>query len=153
VLDYVEKFYSQARDHRRRMDGVADGAGTLAAWKQRVAERWPGVGFVPAAAAASVGQMLSFGDTLDVRAVLRLNGLTPPDVVVECLLGETQEDGNFVVRERFELEADSSLPGGEMTYRLALHPHRTGLQQYRIRAYPYHALLAHRFELGCMRWL
>jgi len=153
VLDYVEKLYSKARDHRRRMDGVADGAGALAAWKQRVAERWPGVGFVPAAGAAPGGQMLSFGDTLDVRAVLRLNGLTPPDVVVECLLGETQEDGSFVVHERFELEPDSSLPAGEMAYRLALRPHRTGLQQYRIRAYPYHALLAHRFELGCMRWL
>jgi starch phosphorylase len=74
-------------------------------------------------------------------------------VVVECLLGELQDDGSLVVRETLPLEPGSSLPGGEVSYRLALRPHRTGLQQYRIRAYPYHELLAHRFELGCMRWL
>ena len=38
-------------------------------------------------------------------------------------------------------------------YKLALRPRRTGLQRYRIRVYPHHELLAHRFELGCMRWL
>ena len=154
VLDYVEKLYAPARDHRRRMDAVTDGAATLAAWKRRVAERWPGVGFVPQAdTATAANRLLPFGDTLDMQAVLRLNGLATQDVVVECLLGETQEDGSLVVRETLPLAPGSSLPGGEVSYQLALRPRRTGLQQYRIRAYPYHELLGHRFELGCMRWL
>ncbi|MFZ5491287.1 MAG: alpha-glucan family phosphorylase [Pseudomonadota bacterium] len=155
VLDYVEKLYAPARNHRRRIDAVADGAASLAAWKRRVGELWTGVGFAPPAAdaVASSGRLLPFGEAVDVQVVLRLNGLKPEDVMVECLLGEPQDDGNLVVRETLPLTPEGSLPGGEVRYRLALRPPRTGLQQYRIRAYPFHELLAHRFELGCMRWL
>jgi starch phosphorylase len=155
VLDYVDKLYAPARDQRRKVDAVTDGAATLAAWKQRVRERWSGVAFAPPVAeqAADTTRTLHFGDALDLRAALRLNGLRPEDVVVECLLGEDQEDGDFLVRERLNLEPGSTLPGGEISYALALRPRRTGLQRYRIRAYPHHELLAHRFELGCMRWL
>ena len=155
VLDYVEKLYAPAREHRRRLEAVADGAAMLAAWKQRIRERWSGVAFDPLVAerAADVACVLPFGEALDVQVALRLNGLQTQDVVVECLLGEDQEDGDFVPRERFELEAHSSLPSGEVMYKLALRPRRTGLQRYRIRVYPHHELLAHRFELGCMRWL
>lgn len=97
--------------------------------------------------------MLRFGEALNLQVSLRLNGLQAQDVVVECLLGEDQEDGGFVVRERLELAPSTSLPGAGVGYGLALRPTRTGLQRYRIRAYPYHTLLAHRFELGCMKWL
>ena len=153
VLDYVEKLYAPARNHRRRLDAAADGAATLAAWKRRVREQWSGVGFVPAPAEPASGRTLAFGESLEVQVTLRLNGLRTQDVVVECLLGELQEDGRLAVQERLELAPVGSQPGGEVTYRLALRPRRTGLQHYRIRAYPYHELLAHRFELGCMRWL
>ncbi len=154
VLDYVDKLYAPARDHRKRIDAVSGGAAALAAWKQRVRECWPGVGFEPLPPqAADATRVLHFGEALDVQVVVRLNGLQTQDVVVECLLGEDQEDGSFVLRERLELAADGSLPGGEAVYQLALRPRRTGLQRYRIRVYPYHELLAHRFEVGCMRWL
>lgn len=155
VLDYVEKLYGPARDHRRKIDAVDDGAAALAAWKKRVRACWSGVAFVASTSdvAPDLTRTLHFGDALEVRALLRLNGLSTDDVVVECLLGEDQEDGSFVVRERLHLEPDSTLPGGEISYALALRPRRTGLQRYRIRAYPHHTLLAHPFELGCMCWL
>ncbi|HEY0675646.1 MAG TPA: alpha-glucan family phosphorylase, partial [Immundisolibacter sp.] len=155
VLDYVEKLYGPARDHRHRIDAADDGAAVLAAWKSRVRACWPGVSFaaVPKQRAPETTRTLHFGDALEICAVLRLNGLSTDDVVVECLLGEEQEDGSFVVRERLRLEPGSTLPGGETRYTLALRPRRTGLQRYRIRAWPHHALLAHPFELGCMCWL
>lgn len=153
VLDYVEKLYRPARDQRRRIEAVADGVAGLAAWKQRVRECWAGVAFEPLAGEADTTRVLHFGDALNLQVSLRLNGLQAQDVVVECLLGEDQEDGGFVVRERLELTPSTSQPGTAVGYGLALRPTRTGLQRYRIRAYPYHTLLAHRFELGCMKWL
>jgi protein ImuA len=105
------------------------------------------------ASPARLRLLVQGGEALEVQVLKRVNGLATQDVVVECLLGELQEDGKLVVQERLELEPASNQPGGEVTYRLALRPGRTGLQHYRIRAYPYHELLAHRFELGCMRWL
>jgi starch phosphorylase len=153
VLDYVEKLYRPARDQRRRMEAVADGVAGLAAWKQRVRECWAGVAFEPLTGESDTTRVLHFGDALNLQVSLRLNGLQAQDVVVECLLGEDQEDGGFVVRERLELTPSTSQPGTAVGYGLALRPTRTGLQRYRIRAYPYHTLLAHRFELGCMKWL
>jgi starch phosphorylase len=153
VLDYVEKLYRPARDQRRRIETVADGVAALAAWKQRARECWAGVAFEPLAGEADTTRVLRFGEALNLQVSLRLNGLQTQDVVVECLLGEDQEDGGFVVRERLELAPSTSLPGAGVGYGLALRPTRTGLQRYRIRAYPYHTLLAHRFELGCMKWL
>jgi starch phosphorylase len=42
---------------------------------------------------------------------------------------------------------------GETIYQLDLDSKLTGLQHYKIRVFPYHALLAHRFEMGCMLWV
>jgi starch phosphorylase len=37
--------------------------------------------------------------------------------------------------------------------RLDLTPEQCGKLEYRIRAFPEHALLTHKFELGLMVWL
>jgi starch phosphorylase len=36
---------------------------------------------------------------------------------------------------------------------LEFAPEGSGLLHYQIRVYPYHTLLAHPFELGCMLWI
>jgi len=43
--------------------------------------------------------------------------------------------------------------GDETLYRLDLQPPLSGLQYYKIRIYPSHPLLSHRFEMGCMLWI
>lgn len=154
VLDYVQRLYGPARDQRRRIESEPGSAMALAEWKQHVHERWPGVTLVPATGTVGEGRrLLAFGDALELRVDVALNGLQADHVVVECLLGEQQEDGTFVLRDSLTLTPDANLPGGAVTYRLALRPGVTGLQHFRIRAYPYHPLLAHRFETGCMTWL
>lgn len=154
VLDYVQHLYGPAQDQRRRIESEPGGATALADWKQHVHERWPGVTLMAGTGTASEGRsVLAYGEALELRVEVGLNGLEPDDVVVECLLGEQQEDGNFVLRDSLTLTPDTNLPGGAVTYRLALRPGTTGLQHFRIRAYPHHPLLAHRFETGCMTWL
>lgn len=41
----------------------------------------------------------------------------------------------------------------EQVYALELTPELCGKIEYRIRAYPYHELLTHRFEMGLIKWL
>jgi hypothetical protein len=36
---------------------------------------------------------------------------------------------------------------------LDLAPEQCGKLEYRVRAYPYHLQLSHRFEMGLMKWL
>jgi len=42
---------------------------------------------------------------------------------------------------------------GECIYTLDLAPELCGKLEYRIRAYPSHRALSHRFEMGLMKWI
>ncbi|UEN98863.1 hypothetical protein A9R16_010510 [Acidiferrobacter thiooxydans] len=61
--------------------------------------------------------------------------------------------GEVLLRDQAPFVADGVDGEGRLVFRLDHEPRTSGFQTLRIRAYPYHALLAHRFELGCMVWL
>jgi starch phosphorylase len=42
---------------------------------------------------------------------------------------------------------------GEQRFALDLEPELCGRLEYRLRVYPHHPMLTHRFELGLMRWV
>ena len=42
---------------------------------------------------------------------------------------------------------------GENIFALEVKPEQCGKLEYFIRAYPYHKMLTHPFEMGMMRWL
>jgi len=42
---------------------------------------------------------------------------------------------------------------GETVFQLDLTPRLSGLQFYKIRLFPFHPCLSHRFETGYMIWL
>lgn len=146
VMDYVRDFYARATAHGRLLgDGAAS---ELAQWKQRVRAQWPGVGLQLLDPPASV---LNQGETLALRVAAQLNGLTPGDVVVECVLGRQLEDGRFIAERQIPLAFESGGEHGTHRYALDLQP-SPGLQHYKLRLYPSHRLLAHPFETGCMVW-
>lgn len=149
VMDYVRGFYGPAAAQARRLG--ADGgtvARSLAGWKQRIRERWNGVslrldGQPPTA--------LRTGETLQLRVRLQLNGLEASDVAIECLLGRLDGVGRFATERSLQLQAGGS-DNGEQLYQLDVQP-LDGLQHYRLRAYPRHQALSHRFEMGAMLWI
>jgi len=47
----------------------------------------------------------------------------------------------------------SAVTDGTARYEIELSPDICGKLDYRIRAYPHHPRLTHRFEVGLMRWL
>ena len=89
--------------------------------------------------------------TVPLRVRLLLNGLQPSDIVVECLIDPSPQSDE-TSPQRVQLEA---MPEGgeERVFAADFHALNAGLQEMRIRAYPYHPLLSHRFELGLMIWL
>ena len=54
--------------------------------------------------------------------------------------------------QRVVLEAREAADGAHI-YATDLQPVNSGLQEMRIRLYPFNELLSHRFELGLMIWL
>ena len=90
---------------------------------------------------------------MSITVAVQLGNLLPADVVVECLIGRASTKHQLDVQESLFLEAGEMTPEGETLFRLDLKPGLAGLQYYKLRVYPYHSLLTHRYEMGYMVWL
>ncbi len=156
VMDYVAHFYGKANTHRKRL--LADElkpAKKLARWKEKVRAVWEQVHIKLEDYPQTV---IYAGDILQIRVAVYLGELSPQDVVVEFLLGidnedQVCEDGvcTYAVSDQFKpIETNTK---GETLFQLDLDTAVSGLQHYKIRVFPYHHLLSHRFEMGFMLWL
>ena len=151
VGEYVSKFYVPAslRGRRYADAGFAD-AKRIAAWKARVRSVWPGVRLRRLDAPL---QRVQFGDSMKVEIGVALNGLAADDIVIEMLLTPPNPDRAPALPQRHRFAAAGKIDGhDEHRYVLDMRPEMCGRLEYRIRAYPWHELLAHPFELGLMLW-
>ena len=151
VSDYLLDLYLPARDHGRRL-AANDGAGAraLARWKRRVLAGW---GEVQVALAAEAMPSIHHDERLAIRVAVTLGPLAPDDLVVECVLGTESPAGEFEPDSVHRLVHSGAAADGRALFALDLAPPAAGLLSYRLRAYPWHPLLAHPFELGRMRWV
>jgi starch phosphorylase len=151
VMDYVRDYYAPARKQRLIMMGNKYARATeVAAWRRKIEAGWSKVRLrrldeAPGAIAA--------GATLPIRVAAHLDGIEPDDVIVECLVGMEDATGEFRVHDRQVFTPDGRNGEGETLFSLNLQPGLSGLLGYKIRLYPFHPALAHRFETGMMVWL
>jgi len=151
VMDYVRNYYGAAARQTRLLEG--DGfvrAKELAAWRRKVEHHWPGASLRRVDNAATE---IAAGGTLSITVAAQLNGLDPDDVLVECQVGRESESGEFVKLDAYVFMPAGTNDMGEALYRLDFRPHLPGLQHYKIRMFPFHPNLNHRFEPGFMLWL
>ncbi|MGH8396997.1 MAG: alpha-glucan family phosphorylase [Gammaproteobacteria bacterium] len=148
--DYMKNSYAPAMRQGRvlKVDG-GRAAIELMQWKKKVLECWPGVQMrrlndPPA--------RVKIDEPLPLEVAVRLNGLDPASVCVECVFGDEDEEGNYIKSVSHCLEAAGSLEG-ETIYKAVINSEHCGLYQFRIRCFPQHPRLSHPFETGCMLWL
>lgn len=157
LRNYITQLYGPAVQQYRALSAEnAAAADTLQAWKQRVAQCWNGV-------SATTQQLpqsrVAHGETVTIAIEILLNGLAASDVRAECLITPDNADieiGMAPLPERthiIEAEAEAGSATDVGCYSVRFEPPFPGLQHYRIRIYPHHPLLAHRFEMGRMIWL
>ncbi len=154
--DYLAQLYAPAARLGRILNSSqANGAIELAAWKRKIDSSWHGLSCKlvnPVPASIDSGQVLP----LDV--CVELNGLSSEDIVVECVVGDAGSSGQFAGVHRIQFEVQAPVRNGSAIYHCDLFQtdilcSASGLQNFRIRLYPYHTLLNHRFECGRMLWL
>ncbi|UCE31751.1 MAG: alpha-glucan family phosphorylase, partial [Burkholderiales bacterium] len=147
LSEYVSMFYGPAaRQGRRFADDGYRGARTVAAWKARVREHWPGVN---AHRVDPPPKQIDFGAALRIEVAVALNGLGADDVCVELLIRRASGP-----EARHRLVADGTpTEAGEQRFKVELRPELCGRLAYRIRVYPDHALLTHAVELGLLGWV
>ena len=148
VGEYATRFYAPAARSGRAYHadgGVA--ARDVAHWKARVREAWPGVAIERPGAPVT---RLRFGERARIEASVALNGLAPDDVAVEVVLQSWRGDG--APEQRIRLVPEGAAADGRQRYALDLAPEHCGKLDCRVRAFPFHPLLTHPFELGLMLW-
>ncbi len=147
VLDYLRSYYGPAsRHHRRLAKEGGQPAGELARWKQKVATAWPGVAMERI---DDTPEEIASGEPLPITVAVDLNGLSPEDVRVECLVGVTGDRDQFLIKERHGLvPLEEGTPQGWARFHLDFQPSMPGLQFYKLRVVPYHPDLAHLHETG-----
>ena len=151
VMDYVQKYYGPAKHQLQVLEGHDfSRARELAAWRKTVAQHWSGASL---RRADDAPVEIRSGATLPLAVAAHLNGLDPSDVLVECLVGIESESGELVKPDAYVFTPVGRNDAGETLFRLDLRPRAPGLQYYKIRMFPFHPNLSHRYETGCMIWL
>src|SRR6267142_1010461 len=154
--EYVSKFYlPAARQGQRYAQNGYEAAKTIAAWKARVRAAWPGVAL---SRLDTPPARIQFGETVAVEIAVKLNGLSPGDVVVELLLSRALREAAPLSHSHELAPAGQAEPGFQvdtvaLLSGLGLKPGLAGRLDYRIRVYPRHDLLTHPFEMGLSTWL
>jgi len=150
VMDYVAGSYGPAARQYKRLTTPDFGpAKSLAQWKQKIVQHWHKVTMRRLDDAVVE---IAAGATLLLRVTVQLDGLEASDVQVECVIGLENEQQDFVTHSTYLFKAGEQI-GAEAIFTMNLEPTLAGLQYYKIRAYPHHAMLSHPFETGCMIWL
>jgi starch phosphorylase len=153
VRDYVERLYVPAAEHEAalRADGFAE-AKALAAFTARVTAAWTNV-HVDSVDSSGIPQQAQAGDTLEVRAHVRLDGLSPDDVAVELAYGRTDQDDALAHdRSVQRLAPVGPAADGVTTFSGTLPLTVTGTFGYTVRIVPAHPQLVSPVELGLVTY-
>jgi len=152
VGEYLKRFYQPAAQQWRRYSEFNfAGARAVAGWKGKVRAAWPRVAV---RRADNVHPRIPFGESLRLEVAVNLGGLAPEDVVVELLFGRPGDGYPTRDTQSSHFRNEGTIAGtGEHIYVIEFKPELCGKVEYRIRVYPCHELLTHRFEMGMMKWL
>ncbi|MCP2637161.1 alpha-glucan family phosphorylase [Microbacterium sp. HD4P20] len=153
VKDYVQRLYvpAAAHDAALRADGFGQ-AKALAAFIGRVKDAWSRIS-IASVDSSGIPQQAQAGDTLEVRADVRLDGLSPEDVAVELVYGRTDEDDALAAEHSVHrLVPAGSAVDGVVTFTGALPLNVTGTFGYAVRVVPRHEQLVSPVELGLVTY-
>ena len=153
VGEYLQRFYRPAAERGRRFgDGDFGLAKEVAQWKKRVAAAWPRVQL---RAVTLPSRIVAFGEPARFVVGVKSDELAPGDFAVELLLAPSVRElatPDKCVAAAFKYSGERG-DGGEYRFTLDLAAELCGKLECRIRTYPHHPALSHRFELGLMKWV
>ncbi|MCP4571575.1 MAG: glycosyltransferase family 1 protein [bacterium] len=151
VEEYTKRFYVPCLENRVRLTGDDHGrAHELAQWRNRVTDLWPGVLVRCVEEAPDEAQPM--GTSLQVRALVDLNGLPVDEVLVETYHGALDPTGYIVDGDTTPLLAGEVRDDG-VVFTGTIPCVRAGRRGYTVRAVPRkNGYPLDRFETGLVTW-
>ncbi len=151
VREYVERFYLPSQQRFSELAGQDFGrAKGLVTWKQRVRDHWGGVRILEVK--AEMGKEIKVGDSLMVRARVRLSPLTPDDVAVELFQGPLDARGDILNAKIIPMRPSGSADGEVQEYCGTIDTSTSGRHGYTLRILPKHPDLVKPQEEGLVLW-
>jgi starch phosphorylase len=123
------------------------GARELSGWAARMREAWDGVR-IEHVESGGVDDVPELGQTLVLRGLVRLDGLSPSDVVVQAAYGVVDDNDEIHEPTLVAMDRVGDPEDGLHRYETKLPLRRTGPYGYAVRVFPAHPLLASPAELG-----
>ncbi|HUG13872.1 MAG TPA: alpha-glucan family phosphorylase [Thermomicrobiales bacterium] len=152
VRDYTNDFYlPAAAQYRALVAPDMEGTRELAAWRKRVTTHWSQVRATPLDSDDS--NDLHVGAPMQTRALVRLGGLDPSDVVVQLYAGRLDSHGDIADATPSPMRLAGKDGKDACVYESEAIPWRaSGLYGYTIRVLPHHPRLNSSFIPGLITW-
>ena len=152
LTDYINQYYApQAVRVATLKEDDFHLAREIAIWKKRVRREWENVNLITRND-PQTSYDLTEQNPLHPEIVLSLGDLKPEDVGVEMILAQTDNKGCLHISSVEEMNVVKFVDG-VATYAKEFMPDKTGAYQVGIRAYAKNALLPHRQDFECVKWL
>ena len=152
LTDYLNQFYVPQAE--RSTEIVKDDyamARQIASWKKHVRREWSDIQ-VLSISEPQTAIDLSEKNKMVAEVVLALGDLNPEDVGAEIIFAQTDNHGKLHIVNRVELEV-VECKDGVAKYAAAVLPEKTGAYQVGGRIFAKNALLPHRQDFECVKWL
>lgn len=156
VKDYTQKLYlpSIAQGKNFSKENFKIGK-NVSSWKNYIHTLWNQVYIEPDSIKPS-GEFLeaSLKEGCKVNAVVRLGGIKSDDVSVEIFYRKVDDKGTVVADTlTCKMEKVEDVGNGRVRFEGFLKPLNAGHYEYTIRVMPYNTNLAHKHEIGLIKWV
>jgi starch phosphorylase len=150
VKEYTTEYYVPAIEQSLHISSNNyEDIRKLAVWKERIRRAWPSLELYMEG--KRDGQ-LSLGEGIDVHAWVRVNDLSPEDLCVELVYGETTEEDQVQSQYAQAMQYTKREQDGSYRYDARLQPDESGSIAYNVRVVPTHPKLSEKYEMNLIRW-
>ncbi len=150
LLEYTARFYDPALAASAAFaQNKYALARTMAAYVEKLEANWQGIKVEDISSTNK--SILKVGDTISIRARVRLAGLSSDDVAVELYFGPVSSQGEIMEPNRREM-TPCGKEGQSTVYCIDVVCQTTGRQGYTLRILPKHKALVHPFLPGLVKW-
>ncbi|MBP1667704.1 MAG: alpha-glucan phosphorylase [Bacteroidetes bacterium] len=149
INDYMNRYYQKlyTRYQLIREDDY-EMAKRISSWKKRIAKAWKNINVLEISVFNKGTEIFHVGQEYEGKVVLDLNEIPANEVGVELVVTENGE--RIISIYEFEL---TEFFVDKATYIAKIKIRQPGTFTYGIRMFPKHELLAHRQDIGFVKWI
>jgi starch phosphorylase len=152
VEEYIEDYYVQAAlAHQILGENRLARARELSEWKRKARNLWKNVQVLEVT--EFLGDRISLGRELNVKATIQLGGFGDQEVIVDLCYGPLKPDSDEMVnRQVTTMTSVQPVGDGQWQFNGTIRCDETGVYGYAIRLLPFHPYLFDPLSMNLVTW-